>query len=221
MEIFRKIITVHDEQEAKRALLGLVSVVDDDAAVRQSLRLLIEYEGFKCNTYASVTEFIEESMRLRFPGPRCILSDMYMPDLNGLHLQEALKESSDQPIVFMSGMGVLEHAVQAFRRGAVHFLSKPINDDELFMAIQEALSISSRLQQARSLKKSLNERAAKLTPRERELAQLLPEGLAIREMADAMNVSDRAIKLYKKNLMEKLEIKSVYELVTFKSNGLI
>lgn len=221
MEIFRKVITVDDERLAKRALRGLVSVIDDDAAVLQSLRPLIEYEGYSCNTYSSVTEFIERSAHPRFPGPRCILSDMYMPGLDGLQMQEAMSEQPDQAIVFMSGMGRVEHVAQAFRRGAVHFLSKPINDSELFTAIQDALHLSTKAQQARTLKRLQNDRVAKLTPRERELAQLLPEGFSIREMAEAMDVSDRAIKLYKKNLMEKLGIKSIYELVVFKQNGLI
>lgn len=221
MEVFRRVITVDDERLAKRAARGLVSVVDDDASVLLSLRALIEYEGYACHTYASVIEFLEASGEPRFPGPRCILSDMYMPHLDGLKLQATLSENSDQPVVFMSGMGQVEQVAQAFRKGAVHFLSKPISDSDLFHAIHEALIQSTQIQQARALRKLQIERVAKLTPRERELAQLLPEGLSIKEMADIMDVSDRAIKLYKKHLLEKLEVKSVFELADYRSNGLL
>jgi FixJ family two-component response regulator len=221
MEVLRRVITVDDERLAKRAARGLVSVVDDDPGVLLSLRALIEYEGYACHTYASVTEFLAASGQPRFPGPRCILSDMYMPDLDGLKLQASLSEESDQPIVFMSGMGQVEQVAQAFRKGAVHFLSKPISDSDLFHAIHEALLQSVQIQQIRAQKKLQIERMAKLTPRERELAQLLPEGLSIKEMADNMDVSDRAIKLYKKNLMEKLEVKSIFELMAYMNNGFL
>lgn len=221
VDILRRVITVDDERLAKRAARGLVSVVDDDPSVLLALQTLIEYEGYACTVHASVSEFLTSLALPRFPGPRCILSDTYMPEIGGLQFQESMPVDSDQPIIFMSGMAQIEDAAQAFRRGAIHFLNKPIKDSELFVAIDEALQLSAQLQFNRSMKKIRAERIARLSPRERELAKLLPAGLQIKEMAEAMGISERAIKLYKKNLTEKLEIQSVFELVDLQRDGLL
>lgn len=221
MTIFKRVITVEDEWQAQRAAKGLVSVVDDDLHVLNALRELIEYEGYACLTFNSVNAFFEYQNELRFPGPRCVLSDMAMPEEDGLVLQIRLPVDSDQILIFMSGISGVEQAAQAFRKGALHFLTKPIQDHQLFSVINEALQKSVLIQKRNEWQHKQAALIAKLTVRERELAALLPEGLSIKEMAEKMGVSDRAIKLYKKNMADKLEAKSVADVLRLQMNGLL
>lgn len=221
MKNFKRVINVDDERQAHRAAKGLVSIVDDDVRVLNALCELIEYEGYACEAYDSARAFFEKQNELRFPGPRCILSDMSMPEEDGLSLQIRLPGDSDQVLIFMSGIGSVEQAAQAFRNGALHFLTKPVHDHQLFSVIDEALQKSTLIQQRNAWSHKQAARIAKLTGRERELAAMLPEGLSIKEMAEKMGVSDRAIKLYKKNLTDKLEAKSVADVLILQISGLL
>lgn len=221
MTIFKRVITVEDGWQAQRAAKGFISVVDDDVHVLNALRELIEYEGYACLTFSSVGAFFEYQNELRFPGPRCILSDMAMPEEDGLALQIRLPVDSDQVLIFMSGISGIEQAAQAFRNGALHFLTKPIQDHQLFSVIDEALQKSAVIQNRNEWQHKQSALIAKLTRRERELAAILPEGLSIKEMAGKMGVSDRAIKLYKKNLTDKLEAKSVADVLRLQMSGLL
>lgn len=221
MSNLKRVVTVDDERKAKCSAKGLVSVVDDDVLVLNALRELIEYEGYACEAYDSVSAFFEEQNEPRFSGPRCILSDMSMPREDGLALQIRLPVGSDQVLIFMSGISGIEQAAQAFRNGALHFLTKPVQDQQLFSVIDEALKKSALIQERNEWLNKQAIRVAKLSGRERELAVMLPEGLSIKEMAKKMGVSDRAIKLYKKNLTDKLEAKSVADVLRLQMSGLL
>lgn len=214
-------ITVDDEIQAQRAAKGLVSVVDDDARVLKALGDLIQYEGYACELHASTGAFFEHQGASRFPGPRCILSDMAMPEEDGLALQNRLSPDSDQVLIFMSGICGIDQAAQAFRNGALHFLTKPVEDHQLFSVIDEALQKSTLIQQHNDWRYKQAACVAKLTGRERELAAMLPEGLPIKKMAEMMCVSERAIKLYKRNLMDKLEAKSVADILKLQMHNLL
>lgn len=218
---FKRVITVDDERQAQRAAKGLVSVVDDDVSILNALSDLIEYEGYVCDIHESASAFFERQNAPRFPGPRCILSDMSMPGEDGLALQIRLPADSDQVLIFMSGISGVEQAAQAFRNGALHFLTKPIQDHQLFSVVDEALKKSALIQQRNAWQDKQTARIAKLTVRERELAAMLPEGLSIKEMAEKMGVSDRAVKLYKKSLADKLEAKSLADVLKLQMSGLL
>lgn len=221
MGTYKRIITVDDEIQAQRAVKGLVYLIDDDCDVLVSLSQLIEYEGYACKKFLSVDLFFAQLKQPRFEGPRCILSDMSMPGKTGLVLQEMLPKDSDMPLIFITGIGDIDQAAQAFRRGALHFLTKPISDTDLFAVLKEAMQVSACRQELYVKREKKSALIARLTPRERELAKMLPEGLSIKEMAKEMGISDRAVKLYKKNLMDKLEIKSVFDLAKFQIDGLL
>lgn len=221
MRAMRRVITVEDERLAVRCAKGHVALIDDDVHIVQSLQELIEYEGYACSAFVSVEEFLWHENEPVFPGPRCILSDMCIPGLDGLALQEHLPAQSDRPLVFMSGNSSVRQTAQAFRNGALHFLTKPVDDNELFSVLEEALARSAQLQEQVRWTSLQASRIATLTLRELELARMLPEGQAIKVMADRMCVTDRAIKLYKKSLMNKLQIESVYELVRLQDYGLL
>ena len=221
MGTYKRIITVDDEIQAQRAVKGLVYLIDDDCDVLVSLSQLIEYEGYACKTFSSVDLFFAQFKQPRFEGPRCILSDMSMPGKTGLALQEMLPEDSNMPLIFMTGISGIDQAAQAFRRGALHFLTKPISDTDLFAVLKEAMQVSAYKQKLYVNREKKSALIARLTPRERELAKMLPEGLSIKEMAKEMGISDRAVKLYKKNLMDKLEIKSVFDVAKLQIDGLL
>lgn len=209
----KRVITVDDERQAERNAKGLVSVIDDDVEVLASLRDLILFEGYACETYSGVREFLHSQETRRFPGPRCILSDMCMPDLDGLSLQALIPCQTDQVILFMSGVSDVSQVSKAFRQGALHFLTKPIDDAVLFETLREAMHKSLDLQDSMQWREHQQKLASKLTPREREVAHLIPQGLSIKVMAEKMGISDRAVKIYKQNLMNKLELDSAFELV--------
>lgn len=217
---YKRVITTDDEVIAKKSGKGTIHIIDDDLQVLQALRDLIEYEGYLCHTYDSVTNFLEHSQSERYPGPRCILSDMAMPSHNGLDLQAMMPSPTDMVMIFMSGISTLDQTSQAFRNGAIHFLSKPIQDHVLFEAISEALDKSRQLQIELQWKNEQIKRIARLSPREREVAQMLAQGLAIKEMSNSLRISDRAVKLYKKNLMEKLNTNSLIDILKLQLAGL-
>jgi len=218
---FRRVINIDDERLAKRAAKGTVSIVDDEAHILESLQALIEYEGYLCLTYASVAEFLVGNELPRFYGPRCILTDLSMPKMDGLALQAKLPSDSDQPVIFMSGVNNVRQTAQAFRNGALNFLPKPIRDVDLFAAIEEALEESAIFQKHEQWRTEQAARIALLTERERFLIKLLPTGMSIKEMGEQMNISERGVKHHKKNLMDKLQIRTVFELVRLQREGLL
>lgn len=210
---FLPIITIQDQKLAKRAEKGTVNVVDDDVALLAALNDLITYEGYLCQTFSSVGDFLAVMDKPRFPGPMCLLSDMMMPGVDGLAFQTSLPENFEQPLIFMSGMSTVEDAATAFRRGAIHFLIKPVNDQVLFATIEEALEKSNDIQLANDIHAQCLTLVDRLTSREKQLAKLLPDGDSIKTLATQMDISERAVKLYKKSLMEKLEIRTIAQLV--------
>lgn len=217
----KRVVTVDDERLQVRYAKGLVSVIDDDVGVLNALKDLIEYEGYACETYAGVQAFLDAQSEVRFPGPCCILSDMCMPELDGLALQERLPRQSHQVIVFMSGMSDVSQVSAAFRQGALHFLTKPVRDEVLFDILAEAMAQSQRRQHELSWRAHQADLAAKLTAREREVAKLTRQGLPIKSIAAQLGVSDRAVKLYRQQLTTKLELQSMFELVKLVDEGLI
>lgn len=221
MSDFLRIINIDDERLAKRAAKGIVSVVDDETQVLESLQALIEYEGYLCLTYTSVPEFLKGNELPRFRGPRCILTDLSMPKMDGLALQGQLPTESDQPVIFMSGVNNVRQTAQAFRNGAINFLAKPIKDIDLFAAIEEALEESAVFQRHDQWRTEQASRIALLTERERDLIKLLPTGMSIKEMGEQMNISERGVKHHKKNIMDKLQIRSIFELVRLQREGLL
>jgi RNA polymerase sigma factor (sigma-70 family) len=188
-----------------------VFVVDDDQAMRSSLKWLIESVGLKVLAYGSADEFL----RSYYPGRAgCLLLDVRMPGMSGLELQEHLTRREIQlPVIIITGHGDVAMAVKAMKAGAVDFIEKPFNDEALLGSIRNALDHGER-QRARQYQRSeIAARLAELTPREHEVMDMVTEGRSNREIATALGVSAKTVEAHRARVMDKMRASSLAELV--------
>lgn len=187
-----------------------VHVVDDDPAVRDSLRLLLESVGFAVCTHDTAQAFLALAPELR----GCVLTDVRMPEIDGLELQKRLTEcGAPLAVVVMTGQGDVPVAVRAMKAGAVDFLEKPFNDQELLDAVRRALEQSQQLREAESAATAAADRLAALTPREREVFDLLVAGRPTKAIAKQLGASPRTIEVHRGRVFEKLGARSLPDLV--------
>jgi len=189
-----------------------VFVVDDDTSIRESLSLLLNSVGYDVETFASAQEFLELEMLPK--GPACILLDVKMPGLSGLDLQEDLSPRSYvPPIIFITGHGDIPMSVQAMKKGAVDFLAKPFDDDDLIGAVKEALKKDARIKTGALKQEKVMEKLDSLTTREYEIMTYLITGMLNKQIAFDLNIAERTVKAHRKQVFKKLEIHSIAELV--------
>lgn len=217
----RRAVTVDDERLAARCTKGHIAVIDDDPEVLSALAALIAMEGYACNTYGSAQAYLHELAQDNpvFPGPRCVLSDIRMPDVDGLALQGRLADRRDTPLLMMSGARSVEDTVLAFRAGALDFLIKPIDADWLLSAIRKALDLSTEQQRQNHRESDLSSRLAQLTAREREVAGRVAHGLTNAMIATELSIALRTVKFHRQRAMEKLQADSTAELVRLAHEG--
>src|SRR5207249_803487 len=154
---------------------ALVFLIDDDASVRKGVSRLLRSAGYKCETFASATEFLS---REPHPGPACLIVDVRMPGLNGMELQDLLAQRRrEEQLVFITGHGDIPMCSQAMKAGAVDFLPKPFGDDQLLECVGRALARSNEQRRRSAEKKEIRRRLDSLTPREFEVMQLVMVGL--------------------------------------------
>ncbi len=211
----RKIITIHDERESVRHARGLISIIDDDQAIREAVSSLLGLEGYATETFESAAQFLEVLERSEpvFPGPQCILLDVKMPGLTGLELQRRLIEQADTvPIVFMSGGSGAREAVQALKNGALDFLVKPFEEETLLAAISEALDRYHNNARHNEQDHDVATRLASLTEREVQIARMVSAGMMNRDIADKLGIAVRTVKLHRMHMMRKLGVANVIEL---------
>ena len=191
---------------------GIVYVVDDDAFFRAAIQQQLEQTGYRVVTYASAEEVLEQ--RPDENGPGCILLEVRMPGLSGPALQSRLLElGSTLPILFITGYADVSTTVKALKAGADDFLIKPVQSDELLRAIRRSLA---RHQTALELKREfdvLRGRLATLTPRERQVFLLIVRGKINKQVANELGATERTIKAHRHNVMEKMKVRSLAELV--------
>jgi RNA polymerase sigma factor (sigma-70 family) len=189
-----------------------VFVVDDDASVRKSLVRLLKSLGYPARPYSSAQEFLE-GWRLD-PTPGCLVLDVQLPGLNGLELQKYLSDTSCPiPIIFITGHGDIPMSVRAMKAGAVDFLSKPFQDEALLRAVQEAIARSQRSLTERAEHEAVRALYATLTQREREVMALVVRGLPNKQIAAQLGTSVKTIKVHRSRVMEKMQVRSVADLV--------
>lgn len=189
----------------------LVYVIDDDEAVRDSLGILLESVGLAHEVYASAFDFLDAYDPDRHA---CIVSDIRMPGMSGLELQQRLLESHcEAPLIFITGHGDVPMAVTAMKRGATDFIQKPFRDQELIDRIHQALEQDKARRAARREEREIRERIKTLTPREAEVMQRVVSGQANKVIAMDLGVSQRTVELHRARVMRKLRMRSLAELV--------
>lgn len=188
-----------------------VFVVDDDPAIRKSLRWLIESVGLKVRTHASAQEFLTAFDPL---ASGCLVLDVRMPGLSGLELQERLRElGSELPIIVVTAYGDVPMAVRAMKSGAIHFFEKPVSDQVLLDYIQKAIAEDLRRRQGRAEQQEVTQRVDRLTQREREVMEMVVAGLSSKEIGQKLGVSFKTVEAHRAKIMKKMEADSIPHLI--------
>lgn len=188
-----------------------VHVVDDDDAVRSSLRLLLKSVGLPTIAHASAHEFLAA-----WDGdqPGCLVLDVRMPGMSGIELQAELNQrGAIIPVIFISGHGDIPMAVETIQHGAFDFLQKPFRDQDLIDRVQRALASDAEHRQLLQQRETLRQRFDLLTPREQEVLQLVTQGKANKVMAGDLGVSQRTVEIHRARVMEKMGAQSLAQLV--------
>jgi FixJ family two-component response regulator len=189
----------------------IVFIVDDDVSVRESLELLIRYEGWQAEMFPSADAFLS---RPRALVPSCLILDLSLPGLSGLDLQKRIaSERTDMPIIFITGHGDVPSTVQAMKAGAIEFLTKPFTDDSLLNAIRQAIERSRvAIDQAAELQQ-LRDCYASLSLRERQVMVLVVGGLLNKQVGSELGISEITVKAHRGRVMQKMKADSLADLV--------
>jgi FixJ family two-component response regulator len=189
----------------------VIAIVDDDPSVREGLKSLIRSAGWSVETFASAQEFL---VRPRAKAPSCLILDLQLPDLSGLDLQKRMAATDlEIPIVFLTGHGDIPASVQAMKAGALEFLTKPVDEQDLLRAIQEAIDRDRRTRQQHADLHELRRRHDSLTAREREVMQQVISGLLNKQVAAELNITEFTVKIHRGQVMRKMHADSLANLV--------
>ncbi|MGA2245684.1 MAG: response regulator [Verrucomicrobiota bacterium] len=189
---------------------GTVFIVDDDVSFLRSLSRLLTATGYSVEAFTSALEFLGRPAPER---PGCVVADLQMPEVNGLQLQAALRNSEHPlPVIFLTGQGDIPTTVSAMRSGAEDFLTKRAAKDELLAAVQRAFERDARERRQRDHQRELQHRLNGLSEREKEVLSHVVQGKMNKEIAAALNINLRTVKLHRTNITRKLNVQSVAEL---------
>lgn len=189
----------------------IVFVIDDDRMIREGLQSLIKSVGLRVETFASAQEFLSAK---RLDAPACLILDVRMPGVSGLELQRKLSDASIQiPIIFITGHGDIPMSVRAMKDGAHEFLTKPVRGQDLLDAVQKAIASDRELRKERAEVGEIRARFDSLTPREKEVLDLVVAGLLNKQIADELGTSELTVKTHRAHVMEKTQADSLAHLV--------
>ena len=194
-----------------------VFIIDDDPSARQGLTRLVRAAGIRVESFASARRFLDSGM---VDGPGCIILDVKMPEMTGPELQEKLADAEyGMPVIFLSAHGDVPTTARAMKYGAVDFLTKPVDKDDLLEAIKVSLAKDAeyRNQLAESL--SAKELLETLTPREYEVMTYVITGMLNKQIAGELSISEETVKIHRGRVMQKLEVGSVAELVRLREKA--
>jgi FixJ family two-component response regulator len=188
-----------------------VFIIDDDPSARRGLTRLVRAAGMNVESFSSARGFLETE---KYEGPGCIVLDVRMPEMTGPELQsELVKAEYSMPIIFLSAHADVEITAEAMKRGAVDFLTKPVDRDDLLEAIHLSLTKDAENRAQRAELSAINERISSLTPREYEVMTYVATGILNKQIAAELGISEETVKIHRGRVMQKLGIESVAELV--------
>jgi RNA polymerase sigma factor (sigma-70 family) len=191
----------------------ILFIVDDDRSVRESTELMLKSVGFHVKTFVSAQDFLETDIE---EGLGCLILDVRMPGMSGLDLQEKLiSAKTPLPVIFITGHGTVPMSVRAMKAGAVDFLQKPFEEQDLLDAIDRAITRQKERKVKEEEAAKLQHRLKALTPREYEVFSLLVTGMANKEIAYKLGTSERTVKAHRAQVMEKMKAGSLADLVRF------
>ena len=187
-----------------------VFVVDDDADIRDSMKLLLEVAGFKVRSFTSAKHFLADGQ----PKLGCLIADVRMPDMSGLELQvEVSRRHIGLPVIIITGHGDVPLAVQAMKAGAIDFLEKPFDDDLMLASVKRAMEIGSQARSRSADAKLAKDLLSALTPRERSVLDRLVQGRPNKIVAHELGISPRTVEIHRAHIMTKMEASSLSDLV--------
>lgn len=190
----------------------VVHVVDDDPAVRDALRMLLEAAGQAVKAYPDAESFVADGMHV--PGPGCVVADVRMPGMSGLDLLRILQDRDiELPLIVITGHADVSMAVQALKEGAADFIEKPFDDSIFLSAVTKALARCERALVERRRLDGIEDRANSLTPREYEVMVLIAQGLSNKAAAAELGISVRTVEIHRARVMEKMAADSLSALV--------
>jgi RNA polymerase sigma factor (sigma-70 family) len=196
---------------ARTPMEPTVFVVDDDGSTRELLAWLMQRNGLRSQVFADARSFLA-AYRADMPG--CLVVDLNMPGMDGLHLQQYLKENGvTLPVIFLSGRADVPKAVRAVREGAIDFVEKPFDYRRVLALVEECLRRDALARENHERRRAREARIAQLTQREREVMELVVAGRMNREIAEALHISVKTVEAHRAKIMEKLEVSSLAELV--------
>lgn len=188
----------------------IIFVVDDDYRMQEALSSLIAAMGFRVATFGSASEFLKAE---KSDSPACLILDLELPDIHGLELQQELADNDAPPVIFVTGHGDIPSSVRAMKAGAVEFLSKPFDEQELQSAIETSIAMDRLARQKRSELAELQRRYSLLTHREQEVLPFVVEGFLNKQTAADLGTSEVTIRVHRGQIMRKMGARSLAELV--------